>query len=671
MTAIVLTPHQTEAVQFLTDHLHDGDPIVALRGLAGTGKTSLIPALIDVLESTGIPVTLGAPTHRAAMVLKKKGLEQADTVHAHALVPYFTGDYTKALRWLGGSCQCRVDELANAQPAVDGVPWLVAERLKVTGHTPEVVKARARQHEPKKALESIGITGRSHFAGFGAKEGSGVLIIDEASMVGADMLKLCQEAFPQICLVGDPGQLPPVKDAAMLANVPGFELTEVHRQAKDSRIVQLAYAARYGEKFWESIPYVAGEVEEYLAVEAARFLEAPLVVWRNKTRLECTAAIRAALGYLPDAPHAGEPLVCRSTDPRARSEGMYNNALFRVVAPSVLAQQQDNPRFVTVQPDGNPEAETLDVLVHMEETDGDNVDPEALLFRFGYCLTAHTAQGGEWPTVYISKPDLFAHSKRSPQEGEEDDFRRWAYTAITRAKVTLGFLRKHDFSMTTPVAPMPWVLPPIGDEMPKMQQTPKVAPPSAPMLTLDNEPDDDIQDPVVPEGTLADEAMAQAVPGLPMEAPRMPQDASNGAAPTVVPATVPPLPDGLLTLAHGFCQYLQAQFGAKLHETAIRMTKDVDLVMSEMAQFTKGVLSCNEHAEYQLSEAIRTLCDKGLPLHHAPYEMTLQVYTPAGLPLTLTVRKTTPAELLDELTRLETWLEMNSYTGAKPVGEAV
>ena len=39
----------------LADHLHDGDPIVALRGLAGTGKTSLIPALIDVLESTGHP----------------------------------------------------------------------------------------------------------------------------------------------------------------------------------------------------------------------------------------------------------------------------------------------------------------------------------------------------------------------------------------------------------------------------------------------------------------------------------------------------------------------------------------------------------------------------------------------------------------------------------------
>lgn len=659
MAPIVLTPHQTEAVQFLTDHLHDGDPIVALRGLAGTGKTSLIPALIDVLEQTGIPVTLGAPTHRAAMVLKKKGLPHADTVHAHALTPYFTGDYTKALRWLGGSCQCRLEDLANAQAAVDGVPWLVVERLKVTGHTPEVVKARARQHEPKKALESIGITGRSHFAGFGPKCGEGVLIIDEASMVGADMLKLCQEAFPQICLVGDPGQLPPVKDAAMLAGVPGFELTEVHRQAKDSRIVQLAYAARYGEKFWESIPCVAGEVEEYTAVDAARFLEAPLVVWRNKTRLECTAAIRAALGYPTDALQIGEPLVCRSNDPQARADGLFNNSLWRVVDTGNHAK-----RHVTIVPDGAEEAEPIKVLIHMEETDGDNIDPEAILFRYGYCLTAHTAQGGEWPTVYISKPDLFAHSKRRPKDGEEDDFARWAYTAITRAKQTLGFLRKHDFTTTTSVAPTPWVLPHRGDDaMPKMQQTPTVAPPSAPMLTLDNEPDD------IPEATLPPgmaEAMMDAdTPGVPLEAPRMAQEPSSPVTPPSVPPTVPGLPDAFLPLAHGFCQYLQARLHGLIAEEHHHWMSGFDGALAHIRAHMETVLQSSEHAAYQLSDALLQVREHGVTIHGSPYEMTLQVSTPAGVPLTLTIRKGSAAELLDELTRLESWMAAQGYRGER------
>ena len=163
--------------------------------------------------------------------------------------------------------------------------------------------------------------------------------------------------------------------------------------------------------------------------------------------------------------------------------------------------------------------------------------------------------------------------------------------------------------------------------MPKMKQEAKIAPPSAPMLNADPNEPEDVLDPPVPPG-LADEVVDADFPGLvlraepgerservpfdnspamPPAAPRMPQAAPAGTAPVVVPSTVPALPDAFLPLAHGFCQYLQAQVGATLHDTAIRMTKDVDLVMSEMAQFTKGVLSCNEHAEYQLSEAIRTL----------------------------------------------------------------
>jgi exodeoxyribonuclease V len=673
MTPIVLTPHQTEAVQFLTDHLHDGDPIVALRGLAGTGKTSLIPTLIDVLEGTGIPVTLGAPTHRAAMVLRKKGLEQADTVHSHALVAHFTGDYTKALRWLGGSCQCKVDELANAHAPVDGVPWLVVERLPLTGCTQHTVKARAAQHDPKRALESIGIYGRSHFAGFGPKEGTGVLVIDEASMVGADMLALCQEAFPQLCLIGDPGQLPPVKDAAALASVPGFDLTEIHRQAQDSAIVQLAYAAREGQKFWERIPYRAGEVEEYLAVDAAAFLTSPLIVWRNKVRIECTQAIRSALGYPPHSPTVGEPLVCRTSDPRARADGFYNNALFRVTGVS------DNPRQVLVKADGPDDAEEHEVLVHMEETDGPNIDPEAILFRYGYCLTAHTAQGGEWPTVYISKPDLMAQARRK-QEGDEDEhaLRQWAYTAITRAKTTLGFLRKHDFGGTTPLTPAAWTLPPLqGETMPRMQHEPKVAPPSAPFLN--NTPadaPDDIPDPLVP-ASLAEDAMAAAVPGLRAELEQALEGAglrpttavvpSNGQTPPVVPSTVPALPESIVTLAHGFAQYVQGLLGKQLEEAAIRMTKSVDLTMSEMAQYTKGVLTCNEHAEMQLSSALLKLGEDGLKLVETPYTLQVQVRNPAGVPIVITVRKATAAELLDELTRLEAWLAMQGYSAENGV----
>jgi len=50
----------------------------------------------------------------------------------------------------------------------------------------------------------------------------------------------------------------------------------------------------------------------------------------------------------------------------------------------------------------------------------------ALRAKFGYAVTVHKAQGGEWDFVYV---DMCAKMTR-----DTADFYRWSYTAITRAK---------------------------------------------------------------------------------------------------------------------------------------------------------------------------------------------------------------------------------------------
>jgi predicted ribonuclease YlaK len=95
---VALTPHQQAALDWLVERVLAGAPWVALRGLAGTGKTTLIPAVRAALEAAGREVCLGTPTHRAMMILRRKGMWDANTVHAHALRPVFTEDYTAALR---------------------------------------------------------------------------------------------------------------------------------------------------------------------------------------------------------------------------------------------------------------------------------------------------------------------------------------------------------------------------------------------------------------------------------------------------------------------------------------------------------------------------------------------------------------------------------------------
>lgn len=51
----------------------------------------------------------------------------------------------------------------------------------------------------------------------------------------------------------------------------------------------------------------------------------------------------------------------------------------------------------------------------------------ALQVKFGYALTCHKTQGGQWDTVYIDAP-----FKPDGEEFERNDL-RWLYTAITRA----------------------------------------------------------------------------------------------------------------------------------------------------------------------------------------------------------------------------------------------
>lgn len=619
MTApMLLTPHQCDAVSFVVEHLSDGEQLTAIRGLAGTGKTSLIPSLRETItKALAFPTAVGSPTHRAAMILRNKGIVDAGTIHSLALTPYFQGDYAWAHRWLGEDCPARAGAIEERTPDVGGVPHLLARATD----KPKGLMARVRRHGVKKVLASLGLHGKDYFDGFGARQGEGVLIVDEASMVGEETLKLCLEAFPQVVLIGDPGQLPPVKDHSRLAEVPGFDLTEVHRQAADNPIITLAYEAREGNPDWRHLPLMDGAIEQHLAIaDPAVFLTAPLIVWRNETRLECTKGIRAALGFWHSKVMPGEPLVCRATSAADRAEGLINNSLWRV-----LEVSKQHPRRVTVEEDGG-EGRVVDVLLHLEDIDGEEIDPEAVSFRFGYCLTAHTAQGGEWPTVYISKPDLLAHQAFCKRK-QTDEHARWSYTAITRAKTTLAFVQEHRFlAREEPVTmPITFQVPdePAANEAPRMAVAPRTPAPDVP---------DDIPEPVVPQALV---------------------DALNGHS---VPAPVPA--DGqTLAMANGLAQYMTATLETLLSEAAVKLTRSADAAMSHMADFTKGVLATNEHAQYAFADALAKVTTV-----QTPYTVVVHAVTPSGLPCTFTMVKATSSELIEELTRMVGWLESSGYT---------
>ena len=122
-----------------------------------------------------------------------------------------------------------------------------------------------------------------------------LIVLDEVSMVGEEMARDLMSFGKPILVLGDPGQLPPIKgEGAFTRDAPDVMLTEIHRQAAESAIIRLATMARQGE------PIGFGEYDRCVAkmrkgdVTPAQALRSgQLICGMNATRLQLNNAMRA------------------------------------------------------------------------------------------------------------------------------------------------------------------------------------------------------------------------------------------------------------------------------------------------------------------------------------------------------------------------------------------
>ena len=81
-----------------------------------------------------------------------------------------------------------------------------------------------------------------------------------------------------------------------------------------------------------------------------------------------------------------------------------------------------------------------------------------LLMKYGYAVTCHKAQGGEWDNVFTiwdheNQKDFNCYTDRQLKRSKDNqDFYRWAYTAITRASKTLYALNPPFFNSYSTMA---------------------------------------------------------------------------------------------------------------------------------------------------------------------------------------------------------------------------
>jgi len=276
-----------------------------------------------------------------------------------------------------------------------------------------------------------------------------IIIIDEGSMVSKEIWIDLRKLGVPIIVVGDHGQLPPVSEKAFsLMTKPDFILEKIHRQAEDNPIIQLsAFVRKNGyiphDNVWSpgvfKIPWEHQKTQEVFN-DLNHDEKIIILCGFNTTRCGLNQKIRNRMGYKKETPYPGERIVCLKNNHDLKlmngqigtmlwlmpeDEGLYRltidvdgeNDPYEVMANMISFGQATYTTF-------NNDADTKEKLEYAKEH-GFRLD----YFDFGYCISVHKSQGSEWEKVILFE-------QRTPR-WDDEYYKRWLYTGITRAKEKL------------------------------------------------------------------------------------------------------------------------------------------------------------------------------------------------------------------------------------------
>jgi ATP-dependent exoDNAse (exonuclease V) alpha subunit len=421
--------------------------VFVLKGFAGTGKTTLIGALVQSIAKLRYKTVLMAPTGRAAKVMAAYANRPACTIHKRI---YFTQQERQ------GNLKFKLQK----------------NKFKRTLFLVDEASMIANQQQQSKLFEN------------------GSLLQDLIAYVrGGENCKLM--------FVGDTAQLPPVHtnlspalDAQVLSldfdlAPQEVELDEVVRQAKDSGILFNATRIRQQlhnqhtdqfqfilSKFPDIIRLQDGyEIQDALETsfrEVGRE-ETACIVRSNKRANGYNQQIRAEiLGKEPDLATGDLLMVVKNNyhwlSPTSGPGFIANGDTVEVLKIKAIKELYDF-RFaeVSVRMLDYPDEEPFDTVFLLDtlasETHALSFEENTKLYqavredyahlpqykqylnvkknpffnalqvKYAYAFTCHKAQGGQWKRVLVEKPYL--------PDGLDAGFFRWLYTAVTRASEKL------------------------------------------------------------------------------------------------------------------------------------------------------------------------------------------------------------------------------------------
>ncbi|MBC6714725.1 AAA family ATPase [Aurantimonas sp. DM33-3] len=262
-----------------------------------------------------------------------------------------------------------------------------------------------------------------------------LIVIDECSMVDEELARDLLSFDIPVLVLGDPGQLPPVKGAGFFtASEPAFMLTDVHRQAADSPIIQLATEVREGRfdgrpRQLDGLTICRKTELDPALVPAA----GAVIVGRNATRERYNHRLREISGFEGDTPQVGETLICLRND---RNLKISNGETFRVKKVR-RPRRTEHGRVLnfTMHDPEDPGREAFKASVYEHFFQGkariEEIPFKSLKrtqqFDYGYAITCHKSQGSQWDDVVVFDESRFFGANAA----------RHLYTAVTRASKNL------------------------------------------------------------------------------------------------------------------------------------------------------------------------------------------------------------------------------------------
>ena len=435
---------QKKIIENLSDYISgdDFDSIFVLNGYAGTGKTTVIAALVGALRECGIKPVLLAPTGRAAKVLARYSGQKTLTVHKRIYRQRTNADY-----------ESKYSLYINRES--DAV--FIVDEASMLADTP----------------------------GDGQIFGSGSLLDDLVKYVRSG--RRCR-----LILVGDNAQLPPVgcdhSPALDTARMQAFgpvvydSMDEVVRQQAESGILFNATLVRCMlENGIYEVPRFEMDYPDIERIEGGEFMEKlqdcyslygreeTIVITRsNKRANRYNEGIRRYVLAAEEEIESGDMLMVVKNNYHytdriddcpmnfiangdtarlvrlRRFEELYGFRFAEAVlsfgdyddmeigckilldtisseSPS-LTREENQRLFAEVEKD------YLDIRSRIKRFKEIRENPHfnAVQVKFAYAVTCHKAQGGQWRAVFVDRC-LFGDEPMSK------DMLRWLYTALTRA----------------------------------------------------------------------------------------------------------------------------------------------------------------------------------------------------------------------------------------------